>query len=42
MELETRIVCVGVFENVVDALGVKQGGTAFDTMYLIALFQQQF
>ena len=42
MQLEADISVVRVLVQVVDAIGIKEGGSAFDPVHLIAFLQQQF
>ncbi len=42
MQLEARVIDMGIFVDVIDPLGVEERRAAFDAMHLIALFQQEF
>ena len=41
VQLEAGVVYVGVLVDVVDTVGVKRAGTAFDAVHFVALVQQQ-
>lgn len=42
VELEAGVVDVRVFVDVIDALGVEQGGAALDAVHFVTLFEQEF
>ena len=42
VQLETYIISMRIFENMIDTLRIERGGAAFNTMDLIALFKQEF
>ena len=42
VQLKTRIVDVGILVNMINALGIEQAASAFDTMDDVTLFKQKF
>jgi hypothetical protein len=42
MQNKVLVLNVGVLLDVINPLGVKQGGSALDAMYLITFFQEEF
>jgi ABC-type enterochelin transport system substrate-binding protein len=42
VEFEAGVFDVRIFVDVIDALGVKEGGTAFDAVNFVAFFEEKF